>query len=417
MKKRILSTIITGLICGGAIAFGLEAGPAPHVTNAASSHSSTKASFSDISSDYWAAAEIKKAREQGYIDGYADGTFLPGRNVSRAEFVKMAVAALGIDAGQADGAQWYAPAMDAAAAAGIYRDGDFADDDLNAPMSRQEMAKVAVRAIGQDTPIEEKWMYLATKAGLIQGMDHAGKLGLEENTNRAQSVTVISRIQTVRSGGTLPADKYAISSAEIAWHKTNIVTMLPRYFSAAQSYSDIDYKNLKVSGGDGNFTCEVEKFVVIDMEDPNDPNRHLLPDGTKWFDAIDRKTYPIPNESFVVLSLNKLVVKDNPYGITRARACTLALRNQTLKDPSLTPKAGVLYQLTALNIKDTYGYDTGSSGVVTINGVGVYEYVNGHILPKGNLVSSEINPITFYRLADFGISPIKVYGSKIDESI
>ncbi|OZQ56766.1 hypothetical protein CA600_30760, partial [Paenibacillus sp. VTT E-133280] len=95
----------------------------------------------------------------------------------------------------------------------------------NKTITRQEMARIAARATGLETKEDDKWMYLATKSGLISGLG-AGKLGEKENTTRAQSVATVERVLTVKGGGKLPTDKYAISSAEIAWHKTNIFTVM-----------------------------------------------------------------------------------------------------------------------------------------------------------------------------------------------
>lgn len=51
--------------------------------------------FPDVSTDYWAAAQIKELSENGVIVGYPDGTFKPDANVTRAEFASMAIRALG----------------------------------------------------------------------------------------------------------------------------------------------------------------------------------------------------------------------------------------------------------------------------------------------------------------------------------
>ena len=51
--------------------------------------------YPDVTSDYWAAPQIKELTEKGVIVGYPDGTFQPDENVSRAEFASMAIKALG----------------------------------------------------------------------------------------------------------------------------------------------------------------------------------------------------------------------------------------------------------------------------------------------------------------------------------
>ena len=45
--------------------------------------------FSDLPSSHWAYSYVQKLVADGTINGYADGTFLPNKQVTRAEFVKM----------------------------------------------------------------------------------------------------------------------------------------------------------------------------------------------------------------------------------------------------------------------------------------------------------------------------------------
>ena len=45
--------------------------------------------FSDVSADYWAYSYIETAAAHGAISGYADGTFLPDAAVTRAQIAKM----------------------------------------------------------------------------------------------------------------------------------------------------------------------------------------------------------------------------------------------------------------------------------------------------------------------------------------
>lgn len=51
--------------------------------------------FSDVPERYWAADAIAHAAGSGWISGYADGTFQPGRAVTRAEAVRIINGALG----------------------------------------------------------------------------------------------------------------------------------------------------------------------------------------------------------------------------------------------------------------------------------------------------------------------------------
>lgn len=51
--------------------------------------------FSDVSGSHWAAGYIQLAYQNGMINGYPDGTFLPEQQVSYAETIKMLIAVLG----------------------------------------------------------------------------------------------------------------------------------------------------------------------------------------------------------------------------------------------------------------------------------------------------------------------------------
>ena len=216
--------------------------------------------FKDLDKSHWAVSEIMNGVQHGYVTGYTDHTFKPNAEVTRAEYVKMIVAALKLDIAELEGT-WYEPYVEAAREHKLVAASDFVKGDWNTPMSRLEMSRVAARAVGESTTEDDKWLYLATKKGLITGVDKRGTLGAQLRTTRAQAVTIIERVLAVKAGKKLPVDKYAVSSAELAWHKTVL-----------------DSK-------DGKYRGELEALIAIDLEDPNDPNLKLLPDinKLKWF--------------------------------------------------------------------------------------------------------------------------------------
>ncbi|GGA18101.1 hypothetical protein GCM10008018_72640 [Paenibacillus marchantiophytorum] len=418
MKKRVLGILLTGLVVGGSAAYVVHANPS--VTGGSSVSAATYSKgFTDIAADFWAASQIADARGQGYIDGYADGSFQPNRKVSRAEFVKMAVVALHINVDSAGSNPWYKVYMDAAKKASIYADGDFSDNNFDAPMQRLEMAKIAVRAAGQNTTDTKKWMYLATTSGLIQGMDDAGGLGIEEATNRAQSVTIIGRIQNIKSGKTVPADKYAISAAEIYWHKTNILTMLPQYFAATYNKFGTKFRTdlLRFDGKDGY--SEVEKYVVVDMDDPNDPNRNLITSDFRW-----RKKYKTsveyavtpPSNAYALLSINHIVV-DASETINNFRFAQIDIgpfnSNGTVDD------SGKLIDVTTFSpfIEE---YKMLLSGYRNIEkGHHDIRFITGQLLPKGDLFKNDTQ-VTVHREAavELGEQVVnQIYYSTIDYSL
>lgn len=248
-------------------------------------------SFKDLDKSHWAISEIMNGVQHGYVTGYTDRTFKPNAEVTRAEYVKMIVAALKLDTAELEGA-WYEPYVEAAREHKLVAASDFVKGDWNTPMSRLEMSRVAARAVGESTTEDDKWLYLATKKGLITGVDKRGTLGAQLKTTRAQAVTIIERVLAVKAGKKLPVDKYAVSSAELAWHKTNIFTVMPEVFvTDPKDYAGKTIEELwredkmVLDSKDGKYRGELEALIAIDLEDPNDPNFKLLPDinKLKWF--------------------------------------------------------------------------------------------------------------------------------------
>lgn len=248
-------------------------------------------SFKDLDKSHWAISEIMNGVQHGYVTGYTDRTFKPNAEVTRAEYVKMIVAALKLDTAELEGA-WYEPYVEAAREHKLVAASDFVKGDWNTPMSRLEMSRVAARAVGESTTEDDKWLYLATKKGLITGVDKRGTLGAQLKTTRAQAVTIIERVLAVKAGKKLPVDKYAVSSAELAWHKTNIFTVMPEVFvTDPKDYAGKTIEELwredkmVLDSKDGKYRGELEALIAIDLEDPNDPNLNLLPDinKLKWF--------------------------------------------------------------------------------------------------------------------------------------
>nr|WP_172246121.1 S-layer homology domain-containing protein [Saccharibacillus endophyticus] len=255
-------------------------------SGAASTVKAAGTQFSDVKSSHWAYSAVQKAVAKGYVDGYTNGTFKPDTSVSRAEFVKMVVAAMKLETTPASG-KWYVQYVNAATKAGLYASSDFANNDSgwNKTMTREEMARVAARAIGEKTSENDKWMYLATKSGLIQGVGK-GQLAPQGLTTRAQSVVIIERILSVNTGTELDTDLYATGAAEILWHGTNIFTVMPEMFVTPDSdwknkgKSSIEEmwneKNMTITSKDGLYQGKLDALIAIDLADPSDPNRALL---------------------------------------------------------------------------------------------------------------------------------------------
>lgn len=62
-----------------------------------------------------------------------------------------------------------------------------------------------------------------------------GQIAPKGLTTRAQAIVVIERILSKNNGANLYADKYAVGSAEIFWHGTNIFTVMPEMWVTTES--------------------------------------------------------------------------------------------------------------------------------------------------------------------------------------
>ncbi len=111
--------------------------------------------LNDIS-NHWAADKIKDLVARGAIKGYPDGSFQPDSSITRAEYTTVVAKAFNLTVANSQhfietSDHWARDYIAAATAAGIfggYNDSIFAPDD---PITRQQMAVIAVKA-AQLTP-------------------------------------------------------------------------------------------------------------------------------------------------------------------------------------------------------------------------------------------------------------------------
>ncbi|WP_079909960.1 S-layer homology domain-containing protein [Paenibacillus sp. 32352] len=400
MKKKMMAAVIAGASLLSVMG-GISAAP----------------QFSDVNG-HWGKDQIEFALAEGYVDGYPDGTFRPEQNVTRAEFMKLVIDALKFKKQDGPGKDWYAPYVTSAVANGIHLADEFPADHMNDPITREEMARIAVRATGEANYDVKKWMYLATSKGIINGMDDAGTLGPEQPTTRAQAITVIRRIMKIREGASLPKDKYAISAAEVYWHKTNVITMLPQYFSHAyvKGYSSFRDDLLRYDGPNG--FAEVEKYIVIDLDDLNDPNRGLIPTNFKWRanykSQLDFRS-DIPRNSYALLSFNHIIVDldaAQPFTFTK-------LQISPFYNDGSVDESGNLRDITLYSAYDEK-YNTLMTGLVRLEkGNTDLRFVTGQLLPKGKF-EKQYPYISIYRIAakDLGENiDNEIYLSKIDYNL
>ncbi len=110
--------------------------------------------FSDLETTHWAYESIVALKDEGIVAGKGDGSFAPNDIVTREEFVKMLVLALGLNNSYSEtpvlsdmsGNEWFAPYVYAAYGNGIVNGiGDGFGVGLS--ITRQDMAVLCARAI------------------------------------------------------------------------------------------------------------------------------------------------------------------------------------------------------------------------------------------------------------------------------
>jgi len=166
-------------------------------------------SFTDIE-DNWAREAIKKLAGMGSVSGYPDGTFRPDAIITRGEFITILVKALHLKSGASvpvfsDTVNHFAKDnIVTAAALGIVRGYNDNTFKPNNPITREQMAIIAIKALklaetsGETTFNDnskisvwaKKSVLTAIKNNIIKGYpDNTYKP--QGNTTRAEAVSVI----------------------------------------------------------------------------------------------------------------------------------------------------------------------------------------------------------------------------------
>ena len=181
--------------------------------------------YDDVDPEEWYGDDVYYLTTKGYISGYGDGTYLPEKSISRAEFLKLVIEALNDEGyiyhykygssyinetfSDVDDYEWYSSYIQTAYDEGItsgYEDGTFHPDS---PIARAEVAALLKKVV--DTyEIEAEdmlsslpsfsdinttdWYYGAVKSvyqnKIMDGTD-AGTFDPYREINRAESAKVI----------------------------------------------------------------------------------------------------------------------------------------------------------------------------------------------------------------------------------
>lgn len=176
--------------------------------------SAAPSTFPDLSGYGWAEDYIDTMVLKGGMEGYPDGKFKPGNNITVAEFVKTTVALVDGEKEKAGLlSHWATNYMNAAIELQITPEGMFERADWNKPITREKMAVIMERTaqliLKEDKFSDastnmfkdrneicsycDEYLAQAVSRGLINGLE-SDRFGPQEPANRAHAATMLTRL-------------------------------------------------------------------------------------------------------------------------------------------------------------------------------------------------------------------------------
>ncbi|MET3938857.1 hypothetical protein ABIC22_001669 [Paenibacillus sp. PvP094] len=254
MKKMILSGVTAlALLTGGVIGSG----------SIGSSVEAAQATlkFKDVPSTHWAAAAINSAVEQGFFQGYADGTFKPGSPVTKAEMASILGrltdqpnAAIQETNNFTDVPEWAKSGVSAAIVKGFISPANYNGKlDAKASLTRGEMATWLAQGLtvvdsdykqalsdvsntvipakeyftGKLASNQKNAVAVALGTGLMS-VANDKNFGTDRTTTRAEVAVLIARYTSVAK--TKPADFQGLNELRaVGLTGTNLSIIAPKY--------------------------------------------------------------------------------------------------------------------------------------------------------------------------------------------
>ncbi|NHN34866.1 S-layer homology domain-containing protein [Paenibacillus agricola] len=144
-------------------------------------------------SNHWAESTIKWAQENEVVDGYPDGSFLPDKQITEAEFLGMFSKAYGIKPVPNNKMNHWADAIYDFAKQQNYPMNGFADAAIrNEAINRQKVAEIIVGSVGYNFTSGDAIQYLLAK-GYSSGKDSATIEGYKgaDSLTRAEAIHLL----------------------------------------------------------------------------------------------------------------------------------------------------------------------------------------------------------------------------------
>ena len=168
--------------------------------------------FVDVDKNGWYLENVALLTEMAIINGYDDGSFKPNNTITKAQFIKLAVTALGYKDIQLSGEYWAVNYINKAFSEGLIENKYSKDQNYDAPITRGEMAVIIAKVVDDDPSNEEIIKYAEEiqdfekidgqdglyiiqtyKNKIIQGYPD-GEFKPDNNATRAEASTIIVRL-------------------------------------------------------------------------------------------------------------------------------------------------------------------------------------------------------------------------------
>ncbi|MGI5984482.1 MAG: hypothetical protein GXY01_04195 [Clostridiales bacterium] len=295
-----------------------------------------KSPFSDVSEENYFYTEVSKMHEQGVVDGYGNGTFLPQNPVKHSEAIKLVCSMAGVDyagySGKTD--PWYSDVVTWARDKGIMPSGT----DPNSYATREEICKYITGVYKLNTGKTNTDAFSDTDSdvantlydyGIIEGIpngDGTVSFGGAQNVKRCDTCIMLYRLSE-------KADKPDWTKA-FALDRSHYAAPRPSSFKSYYDYADAwRYMLANVIFTDSfqvNMTCTRDELQKI-MEDIQ--NSFYL----AMFDYMEYYSF-----------LNQWEVKAN-YGIDSGGRCVNPKFTLVLSNGFGIPNSDVLRQIDQFN--------------------------------------------------------------------
>ena len=171
-----------------------------------------EAPFDDVAGDHWAAEAIATLKDAGIVGGVTATTFAPDADITRAEFTKMVVGLLKLEAASTEvafedcGAEdWYTPYVAAAVEAGLVTGVSETEFAPNSTITREQAFAIIGRAVidaeanttlaytdaAEISEYAVPYVTILTQMGIVEGFGE-GTVRPQANITRAEAAKVIA---------------------------------------------------------------------------------------------------------------------------------------------------------------------------------------------------------------------------------